>query len=63
MVRMGGYREGLDDVGSGMDHGDDDEVLSVPWALKIRRSIERVRRPSKGILKSASFSFFDICSG
>ncbi|KAJ7058800.1 hypothetical protein C8F01DRAFT_1085312 [Mycena amicta] len=34
------------------DEGDDDEV--EPWAVDVRRSIERTRIPTKGILKNAS---------
>lgn len=33
-------------------HADDDEM--EPWAIGVRRSVERTRRPTKGILKSES---------
>jgi hypothetical protein len=49
-------RTTLADVTSndGHDDGDDDD-LSEPWAMNIRRSVEKARRPAKGILKSTSF--------
>ncbi|KAI0307405.1 hypothetical protein B0F90DRAFT_1673309 [Multifurca ochricompacta] len=31
----------------------DDEHVHEPWAIGLRRSVERVRQPSKGILKNA----------
>jgi hypothetical protein len=36
----------------------DDEM--IPWAVNVRRSIERGRKPSKGILKGSSLSLIFI---
>lgn len=43
-IRVGLERRSLDDC-----HSEDHE----PWAINIRRSLERARRPTKGILKHA----------
>jgi hypothetical protein len=40
-------RQGLEQTGLG-----DDEYEHEPWAIGLRRSVERTRQPSKGILKS-----------
>lgn len=55
-IRLSGEREGADVGSSNMDHDDHDETLNEPWAMNIRRSVERTRVPSKGILKSEWFS-------
>lgn len=61
-VRMGGDRDIIEGDGSNMDHDDNDEVLNEPWAQNIRRSIERTRVPSKGILKSKLFTISQLKS-
>lgn len=55
-IRIGPSRGVLDEGGSSNGHDDDDEVPEEPWALNIRRSVERTRQPTKGILKSACIS-------
>ena len=37
-------------------HVDDEEM--EPWAINVRRSIERTRKPAKGILKSESATVY-----
>ena len=37
---------------------EEDEDME-PWAINVRRSIERTRKPAKGILKSACFVFVE----
>lgn len=49
-------RHGLE--GTNMD---DDEYDHEPWAINIRRSVERTRTPSKGILKCPSAAIFFSC--
>lgn len=52
-IRIGMEKSGLGDVASSNGHGEgDDDDLDEPWALNIRRSVERTRKPAKGILKS-----------
>ena len=55
-IRIGPSRGVLDEGGSSNGHDDDDEVPEEPWALNIRRSVERTRQPTKAILKSACIS-------
>lgn len=43
-------------VGGPVPHAHAHREEEDPWAIGLRRSIERTRRPAKGILKSASFS-------
>lgn len=46
---------GVAEVANSGGHGaEDDDNLEEPWAMNIRRSIERSRKPAKGILKSES---------
>ena len=46
-IRQGLATTSLDEVDE-----EDEEVEMEPWAINVRRSIERTRRPAKGILKS-----------
>lgn len=41
--------------GTSLDDKDEEEEEMEPWAINIRRSTERSRKPKKGILKSKSF--------
>ena len=60
-IRVGNGLGGRE-FGGASGHGaaDDDDDLDEPWAMNIRRSVERSRKPAKGILKSKS-SFICIC--
>ena len=41
-----------------LDEGElEEDNLDEPWAMNIRRSVERSRKPARGILKSAFFVF------
>ncbi|KLO17604.1 hypothetical protein SCHPADRAFT_957469 [Schizopora paradoxa] len=50
-IRIGMDRNAIDDVRSSSGHGEEEEEIE-PWAVDVRRSVERTRVPSKGILKS-----------
>ena len=41
---------------------DDDEEETVSWALNVRRSVEKSRKPSKGILKGEFLHAYFLCS-
>ena len=61
---LDGWEEDDDDWGEAQDEDvtirqglehvnlDDEDEEMEPWAINVRRSVERVRRPTKGILKS-----------
>ncbi len=48
-IRVGIDRASLDDI---------DQEEHEPWAIDIRRSVERIKQPSRGILKSEFSSLF-----
>ncbi|KAI0028852.1 hypothetical protein K488DRAFT_80476 [Vararia minispora EC-137] len=39
--------------GSHLEDDDDESVEAEPWAIGVRRSVERTRQPARGILKNA----------
>lgn len=55
-IRIGMERVSTDDDGYGFGYSDEPE----PWGPDVRRSVEKARRPSKGILKCAYFLLSDV---
>ncbi len=62
-IRVGVDRSASDDVRSGTGHEEEEEVEVEPWAVDVRRSIERARVPAKGILKSGCLISFVLDGG
>lgn len=57
-IRIGMDRNALNDIRSGAGHEEEEDEEIEPWAVDVRRSVERTRVPSKGILKSTSLTSF-----
>jgi hypothetical protein len=54
-------RQALDDTHL-VDEDDEESVEAEPWAIGIRRSVERTRQPARGILKRALLGCSPCCS-
>lgn len=57
-IRIGNGVGGPEVVNNSGHGAEDDDDLEEPWAMNIRRSVERSRKPAKGILKSESSIFY-----
>lgn len=54
-IRVGSHKNTLGEIRRADDHSVEEDDVE-PWAVDVRRSVERTRKPSKGILKCMSLT-------